>query len=56
MSITVMDDGHGIPDSVSFDNSPGLGLQLVEMPVKQINGSIIIERDRGAKFIIEFEA
>lgn len=56
MSIIVMDDGSGIPESVTFDNSPGLGLQLVEMLVKQINGSITIERERGAKFIIEFEA
>ena len=56
MFIMVMDNGHGIPESVTFDNSPGLGLRLVEMLVKQINGSITIERERGAKFIIEFEA
>jgi PAS domain S-box-containing protein len=54
--ITVMDNGPGIPESITFHNSPGLGLQLVEMLVKQINGSINIERGRGAKFIIEFEA
>ena len=55
MSITIMDNGPGIPESITFDNSPGLGMQLVEMLVKQINGSITIERGRGAKFIIEFE-
>jgi len=49
------DNGAGIPESVSFDNSTGFGLQLVNMLVKQINGSIRIEREKGTKFVIEFE-
>jgi PAS domain S-box-containing protein len=56
VSISVIDNGPGIPEPVTFDNSPGLGLRLVEMLVKQINGSITIERERGAIFTIEFDA
>jgi PAS domain S-box-containing protein len=53
---TFQDNGRGIPESVTLEHSPGLGLQLVEMLVEQMRGSITLERGRGTKFEIEFEA
>jgi PAS domain S-box-containing protein len=50
------DNGHGLPEAVTFANSSGFGMQLVEMLVKQIRGSISIERNRGTGFLLEFPA
>jgi PAS domain S-box-containing protein len=50
-----LDNGIGLPESVSFDNSPGFGMQLVKLLVQQIKGTINIERGNGTKFMIEFE-
>jgi PAS domain S-box-containing protein len=48
------DNGGSFPESVSFQNTPGFGLQLISMLVSQIDGTIEIERESGAKFKIEF--
>ena len=59
-SVIVEDNGKGMPDSVDFENSTGFGLKLIGLLVKQIDGSIRIERGdggsarRGTKFILEF--
>ena len=51
------DNGCGIPESVTVENSSsGFGLQLVGMLVKQIHGSLTIEKQNGTRFVIEFEA
>lgn len=55
IKIIIRDNGAGIPESVNFENSTGLGLQLVRMLTEQIDGSITIERDKGTKFVLEFE-
>ena len=47
------DDGPGIPEDVSPENSPGFGLSLVGILVSQINGSLRIDRSGGSAFIIE---
>jgi PAS domain S-box-containing protein len=52
--ISFHDNGRGLPESVTFPNTSGFGLQLVSMVIKQIRGTIIIERAPGTKFIIEF--
>lgn len=54
MTITICDNGIGIPESVDIDNSTGFGLQLVHMMTKSLNGTIKIERNNGTKFILEF--
>jgi two-component system CheB/CheR fusion protein len=51
---SIEDNGCGIPEDVSIENSTGLGLMLVGMLVEQISGTIKIERHNGTKFIIEF--
>lgn len=59
--VIVEDNGSGINESVDFDNSKGFGLKLIGMMVKQIKGTIRIERGNGSSFsvgtkiILEFE-
>ncbi len=53
--ISVQDDGNGIPESVSFENSTGFGLQLVQALTGQLKGTIRIERENGTKVVLEFE-
>jgi len=55
VSIIISDNGNGIPESVTFENSTGFGMQLVGMLTQQIGGSIKIERGNGTKFVLEFE-
>jgi PAS domain S-box-containing protein len=54
-SLVLADNGIGIPESVSFENSTGFGMQLVSMLTEQIGGRISIERGDGTKFILEFD-
>ncbi len=54
IALTVQDDGNGIPDSVTFENTTGFGLQLVHALTQQLDGTIRIERGNGTKIILEF--
>ncbi|PJZ45183.1 PAS domain S-box protein [Leptospira brenneri] len=47
------DTGIGIPPSISFENSPGFGLQLIGMLVDQIEGKISIVRQPATAFLLE---
>jgi len=53
--IELQDNGVGIPESVSFQNTTGFGLELVNMLTEQIGGKIRIERGEGARFVLEFD-
>ena len=55
VSIFVQDDGIGIPESISFENSAGFGLQLVYALAEQLNASINMERSNGTTVVFEFE-
>lgn len=55
ITIIYEDNGVGIPESVSIDNSTGFGLQLVSLMVNQLDGTIKLIRNSGAKFVIEFK-
>jgi len=54
--ITFEDNGPGMPENITFENSSGFGLQLVKMLAQQIGGTITLERRPGTRFIIEFKA
>ncbi len=56
ITLEYQDNGVGIPESVTFENSTGFGMQLVKILVEQIDGNIRIERGNGTKFVIEFAA
>ena len=55
MSIELEDEGIGIPESFTVEDSPGFGMQLVGMLAKQIGASISVSRGNGTRFAIEFE-
>ncbi len=59
-TLSVSDDGVGIPDDLDLENTKTLGLQLVNMLTQQIGASTEIDRDtrvkgrNGAEFRITF--
>ncbi len=55
-SITIIfeDNGIGISELEKTEQR-GFGLELVELLVKQLKGSCLIEKNNGTRFIIEFE-
>ncbi len=54
-SITVRDNGKGIPEGISFENSCGFGLMLVRTLTEQIGGTIRMIREKGTTVVLEFE-
>jgi PAS domain S-box-containing protein len=54
ITITIADDGVGLPKGLDYRNTESLGLQLVVTLVEQINGTIEIDQKKGTKFAIEF--
>ncbi len=55
ITLEIKDNGSGIPASFDIANSDSLGLQLVETLIKQISGTVDIDRTEGTKFIIKFK-
>ncbi len=52
MTLTIEDDGNGLPDGFDVKESKGFGLMLVKMLSQQLGGSFSIEthgRARGAR-------
>ncbi len=54
-TLIVQDNGAGIPGSIDIGNSTGFGLQLVSMLTEQLEGTMRIEREKGMRFVMEFE-
>lgn len=54
VSIAVQDDGNGMPESLTLENSTGFGLQLVAALCRQLSGTLRIERGRGTAVVLEF--
>ena len=54
ITLTVWDDGRGIPPEMDFFQTESLGLKLVMTLVKQLNGKIDINRKDGTKFEVVF--
>jgi PAS domain S-box-containing protein len=53
-SLTVSDDGVGLPDGMDFHNAESLGLQLVNELTYQLHGTIELEQDQGTTVRIRF--
>jgi PAS domain S-box-containing protein len=54
--VSIRDNGVGMPDSVDLERSTGFGLMLVKALTEQLRGKVRLERERGTRFIIEFES
>lgn len=52
--LTVKDNGVGIHPDIDIENTTTLGLQLVVTLTDQINGTMIVNREKGTEFIIVF--
>jgi len=52
--LSVSDDGIGLPEAAASDTADTLGLQLVHLLARQINGTVSITGTPGAAFTIQF--
>jgi two-component sensor histidine kinase len=57
LTLSVRDNGIGLPEGMNVHESDTLGIQLVTLLSKQMNGHIEIksEKNKGTEFIIDFE-
>ena len=56
LELIVSDDGVGIPKEMDFNKTESsLGLKLVKSLIKQLDGSIELDRSQGTKFTIKFK-
>ena len=53
-SLTVSDNGVGLPAGFDFRRSPSLGLQLVTMMSELMGGTVEMTRENGTAFTITF--
>jgi two-component sensor histidine kinase len=53
--LVISDNGIGVPEGLDIINTKSLGLKLVDVLVRQINGNIKCNRTRGTEFIIKFK-
>jgi two-component sensor histidine kinase len=52
--LEVADNGIGVPDGFSIEDSTTLGLKLVSVLAKQLRGDVYIDREEGVRFKIAF--
>jgi PAS domain S-box-containing protein len=55
-TLTVSDNGVGIPETFDIEKSDRLGLQLIHVLIDQLDGKVKLNRNNGTEFIIEFAA
>jgi len=54
VTLIVSDNGVGFQKKMDFRSTETLGLELVTTLVKQLNGTIELDRSRGTEFKITF--
>jgi len=53
--LRLSDNGIGLPDEIDFRKTESLGLQLVTNLVKQIDGTIELDKSQGTAFTVKFK-
>ncbi len=53
-TLTVLDNGVGIPENLDIEEIDSLGLQLVTSLVDQLDGELELKRNKGTEFTIKF--
>jgi two-component sensor histidine kinase len=56
MTLSVTDDGVGIPETLDLHTIDSLGLRLVNTLASQIGGSMDVQRNNGTSTVITFES
>jgi len=56
ITLTVRDNGIGFPQTIDFQNTCSLGMQLINNLVRQIKGTIEINQLEGTSFTIKFSS
>jgi PAS domain S-box-containing protein len=52
--LEVADNGVGLPEDIAVDTSPRLGLRLIQMLVRQIEGELSVEQNGGTCVAVTF--
>lgn len=55
ISLTVADNGVGLPEDFDYEKPSSLGITLIHTLVRQINGTLTIEKEPATKFLISFK-
>jgi two-component sensor histidine kinase len=55
ITLKIMDNGIGFPEGIDFENPDSFGLQLVNLLVNQLRGTIELQKEKETEFIINFE-
>lgn len=53
-TLTIKDNGVGLPDDLDLQNAETLGMQLITSLVNQISGTLEVKREEGTTFVINF--
>jgi len=53
-TLTISDNGVGIPENLDIEDIESLGLQLVDSLVNQLDGELELKRNNGTEFTIRF--
>ena len=54
VELRVDDDGVGFPETVDFRHTESLGLQIVNLLVGQLEGTIELDKEKGTAFTVVF--
>lgn len=55
-TMTIKDNGVGVPEGIDFNNSASLGLKLVKILSEQLGGKVELNRQNGSEFKISFKS
>jgi len=55
ITLTVSDNGIGIPDDIDYKNTKSLGMRLVHSLTDQLDGKLALKVDGGTTYTIEFD-
>jgi Signal transduction histidine kinase len=55
LMLRVSDNGIGLSKEIDFSKAETLGLQLINSLVKQIDGSIKLDKTNGTSFTVQFQ-
>ncbi len=54
ITLSVTDDGVGMPDTIGQKSHEGIGLSMVRMLTKQIDGELTLKREKGTGVFVQF--